>query len=75
MQDIKGKQKFVFSPPKPIKLDSNDRSPDSYSLAEPNWVKVDPIRNVIGNIALFLVYGGFETITEREKTSTSQRHN
>jgi hypothetical protein len=67
-QNIDGKQTFVLPALHEVKLNTNKQSPDGYSLVEPKWVKVDPISNVLGNIALFLFSGGFETITKREST-------
>jgi len=67
VQHIEGKQRFVLSATKGLPLYTEDTSPDGYSLAEPEWVPVNPINNVLGNIVLFLFSGGFETIKEREE--------
>jgi hypothetical protein len=68
MQATEGKQDFVFSATKHIRLNTDAQSPDGYSLAEPDWVEVGPISNAFGNIALFLLSGKFGTITERESS-------
>jgi hypothetical protein len=66
VQHLTGKQQLVFSAIKALPLHTQDTSPDGYSLAGPEWVPVDPVRNMLGHIVLFLFYGGFETIKERE---------
>jgi hypothetical protein len=68
MQNIEGKQDYVFSAIRHLKLDTDAQSPDGFSLAPPAWVPVGPVGNVLGNIFLFLSSGKFETITERENT-------
>jgi hypothetical protein len=67
LQHLEGKQRFVLSATKGLPLYAEGTSPDGYSLAEPKWIPVDPISNVVGNIALFLYSGGFERITKKER--------
>jgi hypothetical protein len=63
---LQARKQFVLAATRHLTLDQSEKSPDGYALAEPNWVPVNPISNVLGNIALFLLSGGFETITKRE---------
>jgi hypothetical protein len=63
---LQARKQFVLAATRHLKLDQSEKSPDGYALVEPNWVPVNPISNIVGNIALFLRSGGFETITERE---------
>jgi hypothetical protein len=67
LQHLEGKQRFVLSATKGLSLYAEETSPDGYSLAAPKWVPVDPISNVLGNMALFLYSGGFERITKIER--------
>jgi hypothetical protein len=67
LPQLKGPQQVVFAATKYLTLDTNDTSPDGYSLAEPNWVDVDPISNALGNIALFALSGKFEQLKKREQ--------
>jgi|GEM_PF-6895393 len=67
LQHVEGKQRFVLSATKGLPLYAEETSPDGFSLADANWVPVDPISNVLGNIALFLYSGGFEQITKKER--------
>lgn len=71
---LQGKQHFVFSPTKQLTLDTNETSPDGYRLAEPEWVKVGPLRNALGNIALFALSGHFSAIKECEQTPRLVTH-
>jgi hypothetical protein len=66
LEHLAGKKVFVVSATRQFTLSSADTSPDGYSLAEPNWVKADPIRNVLGNVVLLLLSGKVATITKRE---------
>jgi len=63
---IQHKESYALAATKGLELNTDDKSPDGYALAEPNWVKVNPISNVLGNILLFFMTGGFEDIKERE---------
>ena len=67
LQQVEGPQQLVFAATRHLTLDTNDTSPDGYSLAEPNWVNVDPFSNVVGNIALFALSGKFEQLKKREQ--------
>ena len=67
LPQLAGPQQVVFAATKYLTLDTNDTSPDGYSLAEPNWVDVDPISNALGNIALFALSGKFEQLKKREQ--------
>jgi hypothetical protein len=58
---------FVLQATKGLRLDTNDTSPDGYSLAEPKWVEVNPVSNFFGNIVLFTLSGKFEHLKEREE--------
>lgn len=49
-----------------LTLTPTDTSPDGYSLAEPDWVKVSPFNNLLGNLVLLLLTGKTQPITERE---------
>jgi hypothetical protein len=60
------RKNIVLSSTQNLKLNSSDQSPDGFVLAEPNWVKVYPISNMLGNIIMFFLSGGFQDILERE---------
>jgi len=66
MHKITGRQTLVLNATKNLKLNTDEQSPDGFKLSGPNWVKVDPVSNVLGNIVLFFLSGGFEDIMERE---------
>jgi hypothetical protein len=64
--DMSERKNVELSSTQNLKLNSSEQSPDGFVLAEPKWVKVDPISNVLGNITLFFLSGGFQDILERE---------
>ncbi|MBX0291717.1 hypothetical protein K3G63_14800 [Hymenobacter sp. HSC-4F20] len=68
VQSIQGTQTFAFGPTQHLKLYTHETSPDGFSLAEPGWVKVNPVSSVFGNIAMFLVAGSFGPLKKRENS-------
>lgn len=61
-----GRVELVYQITKHINLNTDERSPDGYVLAEPGWVKAGLVNNIWGNIALFLKTGKLEQLMERE---------
>ncbi len=66
LKGVSRRVELLYYATKHIKLNTDERSPDGYVLAEPDWVKAGWVNNILGNIALFLASGKFEHIMERE---------
>lgn len=67
MPVIRGREQFNLSEAWHFTLNQTDKSPDGYTLAEPNWVKAGLIKNLTGNIALLVISGKTETMKVREQ--------
>ena len=65
---------FQLSATQHLTLSPSETSPDGYSLAEPDWVKVGPLSNLLGNLVLLLYSGKTEAITERETAPRLATH-
>lgn len=57
---------YVVLPTEGLAFLPSPTAPDGFRLAEPRWVPVNPVAQVLGNLALLRQAGGIETITERE---------